>query len=74
MIPFLEQIANIINAVIHFIVHGIQMIVAVLVTMLRAITFLFAGIALMPSYVVGIISISVGLAVVLFIINKGSTG
>lgn len=74
MIPFFEQIANIINAVIHFVVHGIQMIVMVLTTMVQAFLFIAQAVAQMPLFVVAPLTVSIGIAVILFILNKGSAG
>lgn len=74
MIAFLQQIGNIINAVIGFIVHGIQMIVAVFNTMVQAVAFIIAAIANLPVFVIAPVTVSISIAVILFLINKGSTG
>lgn len=74
MIPFLEQIANIITSVIGFVVHGIQMIVMVLTTMVQAVLFIVQAIAQLPLFVIAPVTVSISIAVILFIINKGSAG
>lgn len=74
MIQFFTQIGNIINAVIGFVVHGIQMIVAVLTTMVQAVAFIIAAIANLPVFVIAPVTVSISIAVILFLINKGSAG
>lgn len=72
MIPFFQQIANIINSVIHFVVHGIQMLVAVITTMLQAVAFIIEAIAMLPLFIIGPVTVSISIAAILFLINKGS--
>lgn len=74
MIPFFEQIANIITSVITFVVHGIQMIVMVLQTMVQAVLFIVAAIANLPIFLIAPVTVSISIAVILFLINKGSAG
>lgn len=74
MLAFLQQIANIISSVIGFVVHGIQMIVLVLNTMIQAVLFIVEAIAQLPLFVIAPVTVSISIAVILFIINKGSAG
>lgn len=74
MIQFLSQIGNIIVSIIGFVVHGIQMIVQVLVTMVQALGFILAAIAKLPLFVVAPVTVSISIAVILFLINRGASG
>lgn len=72
MIAFLQQIGNIINSVIIFVIHGIQMIISVFTTMVQAVGFLTTAISFMPLFVVAPILVSISIAAILFLVNKGS--
>lgn len=73
MIAFFQQISNIIVSVISLVVHGFQMLISVLLTIVNALAFIMAAIATMPLFVASAITVSVSLAVILFLINRGAS-
>lgn len=71
MIAFLQQIANIINTVIQFIINAVQMLVAIILAIPRILLYVVQVIGYLPPFVSGIILVSVSVSVVLFILNHG---
>lgn len=71
MIAFLQQIANIINTVIQFIINAVQMLVAIILAIPRILLYVVQVIGYLPAFVSAIILVSVSVSVVLFILNHG---
>lgn len=72
MIAFLQQIANIIVSVISFVVHALQMLVEIILTIPRVLLYVIQCIGYLPPFVNAIVIVSISVSVVLFILNKGS--
>lgn len=66
---FLESVAELITSVLGLIFHAIQMLVMMLLQLPKAITWVLTSITFMPAFVGSVIIISVGIAVIITVVN-----
>lgn len=70
LLQFLEGISNLISAGITFVVHMFTMLLMIITTIPTALTYIFNVVAFLPPYILSVVTVSVSLAVILFIINR----
>lgn len=66
---FLNSIASLISSVLGMVFHAIQMLVMMLLQLPKAITWILTSITFMPAFVGSVIIISVGIAVIITVVN-----
>lgn len=71
MFSFFEGIAALLTTIVSFIVNMFGLLVEILYSMLRAVTWLFACLAYLPPWLVGFVVVPVSIAVIFQILNKG---
>lgn len=66
---FLDSIAKLISSVLGLVFHAIEMLVMMLLQLPKAIGWILTSITFMPAFVSSVILISVGIAVIITIVN-----
>lgn len=72
MFEFIQNIAQLIVNVIAFVVHAFTFLIELFTSTPKALSYITGVVATLPSYVGGVIMISISIAVILTIINHGS--
>ena len=71
MFSFFEGIAAFISTIVNFVVNMFGLLVEILLSMVRVVTWLFACLASLPPWLVGFVVVPVSIAVIFQILNKG---
>ena len=71
MFSFFEGIAAFISTIVNFVVNMFGLLVEILLSMVRAVTWLFACLAYLPPWLVGFVVVPISMAVIFQILNKG---
>ena len=71
MFSFFEGIAAFISTIVNFVVNMFGLLVEILLSMVRDVTLLFACLAYLPPWLVGVLVVPVSIAVIFQILNKG---
>lgn len=69
LFEFLNSIASLISSVLGLVFHGIEMLVMMLLQLPKAIGFILTSVAFMPAFVSSIILVSIGIAVIITVVN-----
>ncbi len=72
MFSFFSSIAGFIETGVNFIVNSFMLMIEILTSMIRAVTWLFAVIAVLPPFLVAFIVVPISAAVIFQVLNKGS--
>lgn len=71
MFQFIQNIAELLNNIIGFVIHAFTFLIELFTTIPVALSYVIGVIAYLPSYVGGVVLVSVSVAVILMIINHG---
>lgn len=72
MFSFFSSIAGVITTAVNYIVNFFMMLVTLLVSMARAVVWLFACIAALPPFLTAFVLVPVSLAIFFQVMNKGN--
>lgn len=71
MFAFFDAIAAFLHTIVSFVINMFQLLVFVVTSIFRAVTWLFACIAFLPPFLTGFLLIPISLAIIFQILNKG---
>ena len=71
MFSFFSSVAGFISSVVGYVVNLFGMLVDLLVSMARAVVWLFACIAYLPPFLTAFVLVPVSLAIFFQVLNKG---
>lgn len=71
MFEFIQTLSDIIVTIIGFVVNAFQMLITFFTTVPRTLGYIIACIGYLPPYVLSVVVVSIGVAVVLMIVNHG---
>lgn len=72
MFQFFGAIASFITTIVNFVVNMFQLLIEILTSMVRAVTWLFACLAFLPPFLVGFVVVPISIAIIFQVLNKGS--
>ena len=72
MFNFFSAIAGFITTVVNFVVNMFLLLIEILTSMVRAVTWLFACLSYLPPFLVGFVVVPISLAIIFQVLNKGS--
>lgn len=72
MFQFFSSIAGFITSIVGYVVNMFLMLVELLLSMARAVVWLFACIAYLPPFLTAFVLVPVSLAIFFQVINKGN--
>lgn len=72
MFNFFSSIAGFISSIVGYVVSFFQMLIDLLLSMVRAVAWLFACIAYLPPFLTAFIVVPISLAIIFQVMNKGN--
>ncbi len=72
MFQFFSSIAGFITSIVGYVVGMFSMLVDLLLSMAKAVVWLFACIAYLPPFLTAFVLVPVSLAIIFQVMNKGS--
>lgn len=72
MFQFFGAIGAFVTTIVNFVVNMFSLMIEVLTSMVRAVTWLFACLAFLPPFLVGFVVVPISIAIIFQVLNKGS--
>lgn len=72
MFQFFSAISGFVTTIVNYVINFFTMLLVLLRSMVQAVAWLFAMIALLPPFITAFVLVPVSLAIFFQIINKGS--
>lgn len=72
MFQFFGAIGAFITTIVNFVVNMFSLMIEILSSMVRAVTWLFACLAFLPPFLVGFVVVPISIAIIFQVLNKGS--
>ena len=72
MFQFFGAIGAFVNTIVNFVVNMFSLMIEILTSMVRAVTWLFACLAFLPPFLVGFVVVPISIAIIFQVLNKGS--
>lgn len=72
MFQFFSAIGAFITTIVNFIVNMFELLIEILTSMVRAVTWLFACLAFLPPFLVGFVVVPISIAIIFQVLNKGA--
>lgn len=72
MFKFFDAISAFVTTIVNFVVNMFSLMIEILTSMVRAVTWLFACLAFLPPFLVGFVVVPIAIAIIFQVLNKGS--
>ena len=72
MFQFFGAIGAFVTTIVNFVVNMFSLMIEILSSMVRAVTWLFACLAFLPPFLVGFVVVPISIAIIFQVLNKGS--
>ena len=72
MFQFFGAIGAFITTIVNFVVNMFELLIEILTSMVRAVTWLFACLAFLPPFLVGFVVVPISIAIIFQVLNKGA--
>lgn len=72
MFQFFGAISVFVTTIVNFVVNMFSLMIEILTSMVRAVTWLFACLAFLPPFLVGFVVVPISIAIIFQVLNKGS--
>lgn len=72
MFQFFGAIGAFVTTIVNFVVNMFSLMIEILTSMIRAVTWLFACLAFLPPFLVGFVVVPISIAIIFQVLNKGS--
>ena len=72
MFQFFGAISAFVITIVNFVVNMFSLMIEILTSMVRAVTWLFACLAFLPPFLVGFVVVPISIAIIFQVLNKGS--
>lgn len=72
MFQFFGAIGAFVTTIVNFVVNMFSLMIEILTSMVRAVTWLFACLAFLPPFLVGFVVVPISMAIIFQVLNKGS--
>lgn len=72
MFQFFGAVGAFVTTVVNFVVNMFSLMIEILTSMVRAVTWLFACLAFLPPFLVGFVVVPISIAIIFQVLNKGS--
>lgn len=72
MFQFFGAVGAFVTTIVNFIVNMFSLMIEILSSMVRAVTWLFACLAFLPPFLVGFVVVPISIAIIFQVLNKGS--
>ena len=72
MFQFFDAIGAFVTTIVNFVVNMFSLMIEILASMVRAVTWLFACLAFLPPFLVGFVVVPISIAIIFQVLNKGS--
>lgn len=72
MFQFFGAIGAFVTTIVNFVVNMFSLMIEILTSMVRAVTWLFACLAFLPPFLVGFVVVPISIAIIFQVLNKGS--
>lgn len=72
MFAFFSAVASFITTAVNFIFNMFMLLIELITSMIRAVTWLFACIAYLPPFMTAFVLVPISLAIIFQLLNKGS--
>ena len=72
MFQFFGAVGAFVTTIVNFVVNMLSLMIEVLMSMVRAVTWLFACLAFLPPFLVGFVVVPISIAIIFQVLNKGS--
>ena len=72
MFQFFGAVGAFVTTIVNFFVNMFSLMIEILTSMVRAVTWLFACLAFLPPFLVGFVVVPISIAIIFQVLNKGS--
>lgn len=72
MFQFFGAVGAFVTTIVNFVVNMFSLMIEILSSMVRAVTWLFACLAFLPPFLVGFVVVPISIAIIFQVLNKGS--
>ena len=72
MFQFFGAFGAFVTTIVNFVVNMFSLMIEILTSMVRAVTWLFACLAFLPPFLVGFVVVPISIAIIFQVLNKGS--
>lgn len=72
MFQFFGVVGAFVTTIVNFVVNMFSLMIEILTSMVRAVTWLFACLAFLPPFLVGFVVVPISIAIIFQVLNKGS--
>lgn len=72
MFQFFGAVGAFVTTIVNFVVNMFSLMIEILTSMVRAVTWLFACLAFLPPFLVGFVVVPISIAIIFQVLNKGS--
>lgn len=72
MFQFFGAIGAFVTTIVNFVVNMFSLMIEILTSMVRAVTWLFACLEFLPPFLVGFVVVPISIAIIFQVLNKGS--
>ncbi len=72
MFQFFDAIAAFITTIVNFVITAFELLIELLRSIVRAVTWLFVCVSYLPPFLVAFVLVPISIAIIFQVLNKGS--